>query len=58
MSILQHTDFKVISVLLFGDTSFDNNEILFICEATVEYITLTGRFNEPLLNCSSLSKRW
>ena len=34
MSILQQSDSKFTSVLLFGDTSFDNNKNTFILDAT------------------------
>ena len=49
MSILQQSDSKFTRVLLFGDTSFDNNKNTFILNATIDYIISTGRFDEPLL---------
>ena len=52
MSILQQSDSKFTSVLLFGDTSFGNNKNTFILEATIDYIISTGRFDEPLFNSS------
>ena len=48
MSILQQSDSKFTSVLLFGDTSFDNNKNTFILDATIDYIISTGRFDELL----------
>ena len=55
MSILQQSDSKFTSVLLFGDTSFDNNKNTFILDATIDYIILTGRFDVPLFNSSWLA---
>ena len=55
MSILQQSDSKFTSVLLFGDTSFDNNKNPFILDATIDYINLTGKFDEPLFNSSCLA---
>ena len=52
MSILQQSDSKFTNVLLFGDTSFDNNKNTFIPHDTIDYIILTGRFDEPLFNNS------
>ena len=52
MSILQQIDSKVTSGLLFGDTSFANNKKTFILDATIDYIILTGRFDELLFNSS------
>ena len=52
MSILPESDSKFTSVLVFGDTSFDNNKNIFILEATIDYIISTGRFDEPLFNSS------
>ena len=52
MSILHQGDSNVTSVLLFSDTSFDNNKTTFILDATIDYIILTGRFDEPLFNSS------
>ena len=51
-SILQENDSKFTSVLLFGDTSFDNNKNTFILDATIDYIISTGRFDVPLFNSS------
>ena len=51
-SILQQNDSKFTSVLLFGDTSFDNNKNTFILDATIDYIISTGRFDVPLFNSS------
>ena len=48
MSILQQSDSKFASVLLFGNTSLDNNKNTFIFNATIDYIILTGKFEEPL----------
>ena len=48
MSILQQSDSKFTRVLLFGDTSFNNNKNTFILNATIDYIISTGRFDEPL----------
>ena len=50
MSILQQSDSKFTSVLPFSDTSFDNNKKTFILDETLDYIILTGRFDEPLFN--------
>ena len=55
MSILQQSDSKFSSVLLFGDTSFDNNKNTFILDATIDYIILTGRFDIPLFGISWLA---
>ena len=55
MSILQQSDSKFTSVLLFGDTPFDNKKKTFILDATIDYIILTGRFDEPLFNSSRLA---
>ena len=52
MSILQLSDSKFTSVLLFGDTSFDNNKNTFILDATIDYIISTERFDVPLLSSS------
>ena len=52
MSILQLTDSKFSTVLLFGDTSFDNNKNTFILDATIDYIISTGRFDVPLSSSS------
>ena len=50
MSILQQGDSKFTSILLFDDTSFDNNKSTFILDATMDYIISTGRFDAPLFN--------
>ena len=55
LSILQQSNLKFTSVLLFGDTSFDNKKNTFILDATIDYIISTGRFDEPLLNSSCLA---
>ena len=55
MSILQLSDSKFTSVLLFGDTSFDNNKNTFILDATIDYIISTGRFDVPLFSSSWLA---
>ena len=55
MSILQQSDSKFTNVWLFGDTSFDNNKNTFILHDTIDYIILTGRFDEPLFNNSWLA---
>ena len=52
MSILQQDDSKFTSILLFGNTSFDNNKNTFILDATMDYITSTGRFDIPLFDSS------
>ena len=52
MSLLQQNDSKLTSVLLFGDTSFDNNKNTFGLDATIIYIILTGRFDVPLYRSS------
>ena len=52
MSILQLRDSKFTSVLLFGDTSFNNNKSIFILDATVDYIILTGIFDVTLFSSS------
>ena len=49
-SILHSSYSKFTSLLLFGDTSFDNNKSTLIIDATVDYIISTGRFDEPLFN--------
>ena len=55
MSILQLRDSKFTSVLLFGDTSFNNNKSIFILDATVDYIILTGIFDVTLFSSSWLA---
>ena len=52
MSILQLSDSKFTSALLFGDTSFDNNKNTFIRNATIDYIISTRRFDVPLFSSS------
>ena len=52
MSILQLSDSRLTSVLLFGDTSFNNNENTFILDAAIEYIISTGRFHVLLFSSS------
>ena len=52
MSILQQSDSKLTSVLLFGNTSYGNNKNTFILDATIDYIISTGRFDVPLFNSS------
>ena len=56
MSIPQQSDSKFTSVLLFGDTSFDNNKNASILDATIDYIILSRRFNESLFTSSWLCK--
>ena len=63
MSILQQSDSKFTSVLLFDDTSFGNNKNTFILDATIDYIISTGRFDVPLFSSSwlafvSLAFKW
>ena len=55
MSILQQSDSKFTSALLFGDTSFDNNKSTFILSATIDDIISTGRFDVPLFSSSWLA---
>ena len=50
MSILQLSDSKFTSVLLFGDTSFGNNKNTFILDATIDYIISTRRFDVGLFS--------
>ena len=50
MSILQLSDSKFTSVLLFSDTSFDNNKNTFILYGTIDYIISIGRFDVPLFS--------
>ena len=54
MSILQHikSDSKFTSVVLFVDTSFDNDKNTFNFDAAIDYIISTGRFDEHLFNSS------
>ena len=52
MSVLQQTDSKCTSALLFGDTSFDNNKNTFILDGTIDYIISTGGFDVPLFSSS------
>ena len=47
MSILQQSDSNFTRVLLFGDTSFDNNKNTFILDATIDYVISIGRFMNP-----------
>ena len=55
MSILEQSDTKFTSSLLFGDTSFDNNKNTFILDDTINYIISTGRFDETIFNSSGLA---
>ena len=55
MSILQLSDSKFTSVLLFGDNSFDNSKNTFILDATIDYIISTRRFGVPLFSSSRLT---
>ena len=55
MSILQLSDSKFTSVLLFGDNSFDNSKNTFILDATIDYIISTRRFGAPLFSSSRLT---
>ena len=52
MAILQLSDSKFTSVLLFGDTSFDNSKNTFILDTSKDYIISTGRFDVPLFSSS------
>ena len=52
MSVLQQTDSKFTSALLFDDTSFDNNKNTFILDGTIDYIISTGGFDVPLFSSS------
>ena len=52
MLVLQLSDSIFTSVLLFGDTSFDNNKNNFILDATTDYIISTGRFDVSLFGSS------
>ena len=52
MSILQLSDSKFTSVLLFGDNSFDNNKNTFALDATIDYIISTRTFDVPLFSSS------
>ena len=52
MSILQPSNSKFTSILLFGDNSFDNNKNTFILDATIDHIISTGRFGVPLFSSS------
>ena len=52
MSILQLSDSKFTSVLLFGDSSFNNKKNTFILDATIDYIISTKRFEVPLFSSS------
>ena len=49
MFILQLSDSKFTTVLLFGDT-FDNKKNTFILDATIDYIISTGRFDVGLFS--------
>ena len=51
-SILQLSNSKFTSVLLFGDTSFDNNKNTFILDVTIDYIISNGRFDVLLFSSS------
>ena len=55
MSILQLSDSKFTSVLLFGDTSFDNNKNTFILDVIIGHTISTGSFDVPLFNSSWLA---
>ena len=50
--MLQQSDLKFTSILLFGNTSFDNNKNTFILDTIIDYIISTRRFDEPLFNSS------
>ena len=52
MLVLQLSDSIFTSVLLFGDTSFDNNKNNFILDATTDYVISTGRFDVSLFGSS------
>ena len=52
MSILQQSDLKFTSALLFGDTSLDNNKNTFILDAIIDYVISIGRFDVPLFSSS------
>ena len=47
ISILQQSDSKFTCVLLFGNTSLDNDKNTFSLDVTTDYIISTRRFNEP-----------
>lgn len=49
MSVLQCSDSKFDSVLLFGDTSFDNNKDAFSFDNAIGHNS-SGRFNKPLFS--------
>ena len=51
MFILQLSDSKFTTILLFGNT-FDNNKNTFILDATIDYIISTGRFDVSLFSSS------
>ena len=55
MSILQQSDSKFTSILLFSETSFGNNKKPFILDSNIDYIISKGRFDEPLFNNSWLA---
>ena len=55
MSVLQQSDSRFTEfshVLLFGDTSFDNNKNAFTLDATIDYIISNGRSNKSLFDSS------
>ena len=52
MSILQRNGSKFTSVLLFGETPFNNNKNTFVLDVTIDCIISTGRIDEPLFNSS------
>ena len=49
MFILQLSDSKFTTILLFGNT-FDNNKNTFFLDATIDYIISTGRFDVSLFS--------
>ena len=51
-SILPQSDFKFNSVLLFENTSFDNNKNTFILDAIAGYSILAWRLDKPAFNSS------
>ena len=54
MFILQLSDSKFTTVLLFGDT-FDNNKNTFILDATIDYVISAWRFDVGLFSSPGLT---
>ena len=52
--LLENTDSVLTQTLLFGNTSFDITDNTKILNATINFILLTKRFDEPLFQTKSV----